>query len=86
MVAYEFLPALANPKDAASFHLGILPFFSAMRPVSEYGNVFEIYSTTNPFVSGFFFSIVFSVTLFSLSTMSGNWSWYPPLHLRREIK
>ena len=78
---FGFLPFLTFHRDAASFYHSVLPFYSsAMKHIFEYRSVGDIYSTTNPFVFGSFFSITTSLSVFVISSVTGNWSWYitPP--------
>ena len=72
------LPLLISPKDAASFSHSVLPFYSsALRYFSSlHHGTWDIYSTTSPFVFGTGFSIASSLTVFILSQITGNWSWY----------
>ena len=77
MRTYDFLPKLSSHEDAASFYHSALPFYeTAAKHISEHVNPFEIYSTTNPFVLGSFLSIISSLSVFVISSVTGNWSWY----------
>lgn len=77
MSSWGFLPILSIHKDAASFTHSVLPFYSAaLEHISEYRNIFEIYATTNPFVTGTFLSVVVSISVFLISSYTGNYSWY----------
>jgi hypothetical protein len=77
---FGFLPSLVAHRDAASFHHSILPFYSsAVNHVLEYRSLSDVYSTTNPFVFGSFLSVASSLTVFGISSVTGNWSWYYPI-------
>jgi hypothetical protein len=85
MLALGFLPVLSSYQDAASFELAVLPFFhTALHHISEYKHGIDLYTHTNPFVSGSAFSMFASAFVFVASMVTGNWSWYaatprPPL-------
>jgi len=77
---FGFLPSLVLHRDAASFHHSILPFYSsAFKHLLEYRSLSDIYTTTNPFVSGSFLSVASSLAVFGISSVTGNWSWYVTL-------
>jgi hypothetical protein len=77
MHTYDFLPTLSSHEDAASFYHAVLPFYeAAAKRLSEHANPVEIYSTTNPFILGLFLSMVSSFSVFVVSSVTGNWSWY----------
>jgi hypothetical protein len=77
MFSYGFLPTLTAHGDAASFTHSVLPFYTtALQHISEYRNIFDIYSTTNPFVTGTFLSVVLSISVFLVSSFTGNYSWF----------
>jgi hypothetical protein len=76
MVSYGFLPGLSRHREAASFQFSVKPFYdSARKHLAEYGSLLEAYRTINPVVSGSLFSFVISISIFVISSSTGNWSW-----------
>jgi steroid 5-alpha reductase family enzyme len=86
MDTYKFLPTISSHQDAASFYHSVLPFYDpTIKYISESMNPLDIYSTTNPFILGLLISIISSLSVFIISSITGNLSWYSSISRNSRI-